>query len=187
MERKCIVAETGAAAQSKGSYRGRGRYGMIPFDDRQLVRKHGGLGLQDYWLDCWEADPYGSRYILMPDADLKNTTHRKYRRQLKELNLFMFETKLSGKKYQLWVLNLHGVRRDNWLHLKGYKRFLKSDYWKQVRTAVLERDGRQCQQCGAKTNLHAHHLSYKHHRDEINHLGDLVTLCENCHAQVHDL
>lgn len=110
MERKFIVAETNTAAQSKCSSKGQGRYGMIRFDDRQLVRKHGGLGLQDYWLDCWEADPYGSRYVLMPDTDLKNTTHRKYRRQLKDLNLFMFETRRSDTGHQLWLLNRHGSR-----------------------------------------------------------------------------
>lgn len=51
--------------------------------------------------------------------------------------------------------------------------------------AVFNRDEYQCQKCGAKTGLQAHHLSYKHHRDEINHLGDLVTFCKDCHAEIH--
>ena len=100
-------------------------FGMIPFEDRQLVRKHGGLGLQDYWLDCWEVDPYGSRYVLMPDSDLKSSTHRKYRKQLKQLGLFLFEIRQDGKNYQLWILNRHGSRVNSYwegnktLHRRG--------------------------------------------------------------------
>ena len=85
---------------------------MIPLEDRRLVRKHG-MGLQDYWLDCWEADPYGSRYVLMPDADLKSTTQAKYRKQLEALGLFMFEIRKQGGDRKLWVLNLHGSRVKN--------------------------------------------------------------------------
>lgn len=86
---------------------------MIPADDRQLVRKFG-LGLQDYWLDCWEADRYGSRYVLMPESDLRNTTQAKYRKQLEALGLFTFEVRKSGSDRSLWVLNLHGIRIKNY-------------------------------------------------------------------------
>jgi predicted HNH restriction endonuclease len=30
-----------------------------------------------------------------------------------------------------------------------------------------------------------HHLRYTHIYDEINHLEDLITLCETCHKQEH--
>ena len=85
---------------------------MIPAGDRQLVRRFG-LGLQDYWLDCWETDAYGSRWVLMADADLKSTTQAKYRKQLEDLGLFMFEIRKSGSDRKLWVLNLHGSRVKN--------------------------------------------------------------------------
>lgn len=161
---------------------------MIPAGDRQKVRELG-LGLQDYWLDCWEADAYGSRWVLMSRADLKNTTDAKYRKQLEELGLFAFKkdrvVKAGRLTSQLFVINLHGSRRDNWRKIKGYKRFLKSDEWKAIRKEVLERDKFCCQECGSKTALHVHHLHYKHHRNEINHLEDLVTLCRFCHEKKH--
>ena len=92
----------------------------IPIEDRRLVLKHGGLGLQNYWLDCWEIDPYGSRYVLMPDADLKSRNQRKYRKQLRELGLFMFEIRKDGKNYQLWLLNRHGSRvKSYWEDING--------------------------------------------------------------------
>ena len=111
-----IVQKDNREEQSKSR-----TFAVIPIEDRRLVRKHGGLGLQDYWLDCWEADPYGSRYVLMPDADLKSSTRRKYRKQLKELGLFLFEMRLDGNHYQLWVLNRHGSR------VKGYWSDKQSD------------------------------------------------------------
>jgi replicative DNA helicase len=67
-----------------------------------------------------------------------------------------------------------------------YQDFLKSDYWKHCRNLVLERDEYRCIQCGATNELEVHHLSYEHHGDELNHLEDLITLCQGCHQRAHD-
>ena len=103
----------------------RKEFNVIPVEDRRLVRSSGGLGLQDYWLDCWEADPFGSRYVLMPDTNFKSSTHRKYRKQLKDLGLFLFQIRQDGNNYQLWVLNRHGAR-------------VKS-YWQGTSSQTVER------------------------------------------------
>lgn len=66
-----------------------------------------------------------------------------------------------------------------------YKTFLKTDCWKKVRKLVLERDKHTCQDCGSKRWLQVHHLTYKHHKDELNHLSDLLTLCKTCHKDEH--
>lgn len=66
-----------------------------------------------------------------------------------------------------------------------YKEFLQSSYWKEVRDAVFARDG-ACIKCGVKDNLHAHHLTYKHHYKELEHLKDLITLCIVCHTALHN-
>jgi 5-methylcytosine-specific restriction endonuclease McrA len=66
-----------------------------------------------------------------------------------------------------------------------YKAFLKTDYWKSVRAMVFLRDSKTCQKCGSKKKLEAHHLTYKHHRNEIKHLEDLITLCRDCHEKEH--
>ena len=67
-----------------------------------------------------------------------------------------------------------------------YNEFLKTPYWKTIAEAVKDRDGNKCQRCGAEKRLHVHHLNYQHHGDELNHFDDLVTLCRNCHKEVHD-
>lgn len=44
--------KTGTQANVRGKM-------WISIEDRNLVRKRG-MGLQDYWLDCWQADPFGN-------------------------------------------------------------------------------------------------------------------------------
>lgn len=70
---------------------------------------------------------------------------------------------------------------------ENYNTFLKSNYWKRIRTRVLIRDKRTCQKCGSKIKLHVHHKTYQHHGLEHNHLGDLITLCDLCHSLEHSM
>lgn len=68
---------------------------------------------------------------------------------------------------------------------KSYQDFLKSDYWRIVRYKVLKRDGHRCVICKNKYALEVHHDSYKNHFKEHEHLGDLMTLCRDCHKEHH--
>lgn len=66
-----------------------------------------------------------------------------------------------------------------------YNRFLKTDYWSDVRERILARDEYVCQMCGSEKSLVVHHKTYKHHKKEAEHLEDLVTLCNACHNEWH--
>ena len=67
-----------------------------------------------------------------------------------------------------------------------YLRYLNSKRWDNVKKIVRERDGHCCQNCGRSDMvLHVHHLTYEHFKDELNHLEDLITLCEVCHNEIH--
>lgn len=68
---------------------------------------------------------------------------------------------------------------------QSYNEFLKSAYWKKVRLLVLKRDNNHCRSCGSSINLHIHHLTYEHHLKELNNLDDLITLCKECHNEIH--
>jgi hypothetical protein len=68
-----------------------------------------------------------------------------------------------------------------------YLTFLKTKYWKKVRAMVFKRDNKTCQKCGSKKKIQAHHLTYENHKNELNHLEDLITLCEDCHKKEHNL
>ncbi|MGL5713052.1 MAG: HNH endonuclease [Paraclostridium sp.] len=67
-----------------------------------------------------------------------------------------------------------------------YKEYLKSDEWKNIRELVLKRDNRKCVLCGSDDRLHIHHKTYKNIFNEIEHLDDLITLCNKCHANEHN-
>jgi 5-methylcytosine-specific restriction endonuclease McrA len=70
---------------------------------------------------------------------------------------------------------------DEWRVL--YDAYMASGRWARKRTRVLARDGWSCTRCGRHGVLQVHHLSYRFFGREP--LGDLVTLCEQCHRDEH--
>jgi len=54
--------------------------------------------------------------------------------------------------------------------------------WKEIRSAVLERDGSECTVCGGGEDLHIHHIDHDPTNDDLE---NLITLCGICHARVH--
>ena len=62
--------------------------------------------------------------------------------------------------------------------------YLNSIEWKQRRHSVLVRDQYTCQICNSTSNLQVHHMSYKNLFHEP--LDDLITLCDTCHANIHN-
>jgi len=72
---------------------------------------------------------------------------------------------------------------------KTYSEQLKDPRWQKKRLEILNRDNWKCVQCGNdKLTLHVHHKSYIGNKNawEYNDL-DLITLCEYCHEQYHEL
>lgn len=77
---------------------------------------------------------------------------------------------------------------SRWISKKGkikYAAYLNSDQWKEIRRAVLDRDGNRCRECGQTGLLHVHHLTYNHITEEWGYLSDLITLCKKCHDAKH--
>lgn len=70
---------------------------------------------------------------------------------------------------------------------RDYQDFLQSSYWKEISKKVKKRDNNCCTICGSSSYLNVHHKTYSHHFSEHNHLGDLITLCRNCHRKIHKL
>lgn len=67
-----------------------------------------------------------------------------------------------------------------------YQEFLKTDYWRDVREAVLSIHGNKCVLCSSVSKLYVHHKTYEHRGHEHNHLEDLTVLCESCHKRHHN-
>lgn len=54
------------------------------------------------------------------------------------------------------------------------------------RSAVYERDGYTCQECGAQGELNAHHIkTWASHPELRFDVSNGVTLCKDCHAKKH--
>lgn len=54
--------------------------------------------------------------------------------------------------------------------------------WPRISKAIRTRDGYRCQTCGSPNRLHVHHID----TDKLNNdQGNLITLCNSCHSQVH--
>ncbi len=68
--------------------------------------------------------------------------------------------------------------------LDDYSDYLTSTEWKERRSLRLEHDGHRCQDCG-ESATEVHHLTYERIGEEQ--LGDLLSLCRECHRMRHML
>lgn len=66
-----------------------------------------------------------------------------------------------------------------------YKAYIASPKWKLKTEAYYKKNGRYCKACKVTKPLHVHHMTYERLGHER--LGDLVSLCYTCHAEVHRL
>ena len=86
------------------------------------------------------------------------------------------------EKSPLGVLGHYEYDKD-W-NKENYHDYIKSDKWREKRLECLKRDNYQCQKCGTAISLVIHHTTYDKLGNED--LGDLVTLCKDCHKKVHE-
>jgi 5-methylcytosine-specific restriction endonuclease McrA len=66
---------------------------------------------------------------------------------------------------------------------REYRRYLKSDGWRQRRQPALELAQGFCRDCGSRRDLDVHHLTYV--RQGAERPEDLVALCRQCHKARH--
>lgn len=67
----------------------------------------------------------------------------------------------------------------------SYQDYLQTSYWKNVSLAVKRRFGWKCGICNSPLDLCAHHRTYEHRGNELEHLDDLICLCKKCHQIFH--
>lgn len=70
-----------------------------------------------------------------------------------------------------------------------YSSKLKDPRWQRRRLEVLQRDEFTCRMCGdSKSTLHVHHKRYVKGRQPWEYEGrDLVSVCEACHEDAHQV
>jgi len=76
-------------------------------------------------------------------------------------------------------------QRINELKAMPYHEYLSTNEWDVIRKHYLKEAGYKCQLCNAEgVELHVHHKTYERRGEE--HPDDLIALCKDCHAKVHD-
>jgi hypothetical protein len=65
-----------------------------------------------------------------------------------------------------------------------YDGYLQTQEWRTRRALVLRRAQNICEGCGERQATQAHHLTYARVGHEM--LFDLVAICDNCHARLHE-
>ena len=105
-----------------------------------------------------------------------------------------FEAKTSEDIYCSWECynqDRHppkGEQHHNW---KGgitseNEKLRKSDQYKKWQQAIYQRDFYQCQICGSKIKINAHHIyAWQYFPDLRFSLDNGITLCEKCHHKIH--
>lgn len=78
-----------------------------------------------------------------------------------------------------------GIRTPKYIPTwrERYNAYISSSKWRRRRARALMLGNYQCANCGAKRNLHVHHLSYEHFTKELD--SELQVLCRKCHQKVH--
>jgi 5-methylcytosine-specific restriction endonuclease McrA len=91
--------------------------------------------------------------------------------------------KYRDRYWREWNTAREALREWTQSFWEWYATYVESDCWKRRRTAVLERDHFLCTSCEKRPAIIAHHLSYERAGREP--LFDLVSVCYECHEQIH--
>jgi hypothetical protein len=68
-------------------------------------------------------------------------------------------------------------------HSAAYEWYLASPSWQERREWILKRANYICEKCKKRPATQVHHLTYDRIFNELP--TDLVTLCKQCHAEIH--
>lgn len=67
----------------------------------------------------------------------------------------------------------------------GRDDYMETEVWKMLSRRRMEMDKRTCQDCGTAQQLQVHHIRYPEVWGEER-MEDLITLCDSCHAKLHE-
>lgn len=105
-----------------------------------------------------------------------------------------FEAKTSEDIYCSWECynqDRHPPKGEQHYNWKGgitseNEKLRKSDQYKKWQQAIYQRDFYQCQICGSKIKINAHHIYAWQYFPELRFsLDNGITLCEKCHHKIH--
>lgn len=138
--------------------------------------------------DKYNANKYCSRACYNEDHGIKNKI-RKCPCCGENFEAKQSEDKYCSQECFLKILHekIKGENHPNW---KGGLSLLNdrhdSHEYKEWRQQVYIRDNYECQICGSKKKINAHHiLSWKHYPEKRYDINNGMTLCGECHTKLH--
>lgn len=143
---------------------------------------------------CDMADKYGCsyhtirKYLKIHDLNFSKSetcfkiNHKPWNKGKEGYKLVLTERGLEGKR--------KSVKRGNECHFwRGGitpERALIGQWTRGIAREVHEKYDFTCQSCGGNRKLHAHHiLPVCTHPEEAYNFNNLVTVCANCHSDIH--
>ena len=114
----------------------------------------------------------------------------------KELRLELYEIIVNYALYNIYPENKEPLllaifellKNDLDKKCKSYFSFedRRSSKYKKWKQSVLKRDNYKCQKCGSTENIVAHHIKeFSKYKEERYNIKNGITLCQNCHREVH--
>lgn len=115
------------------------------------------------------------RYIMKPNVIKRN-----------QKNWDDTRDKLINGEVDLEDINYLYNEIVNKFRIMDYKKYLKTDYWKEFSKKARKHYNNKCQLCGEEQEkLNVHHNNYKNRGKET--FDDVILLCDNCHYRFHEL
>lgn len=151
------------------------------FDDDSLKEKvldH----ITEYKLDCLQKYLFGNNKFISDCNAFINPA-------IKQIERFMY----------VWMNDLDDETRKIIVQHKmngfpgdeiPYKYFTNSPLWKYESCVIKTLNNFTCALCEKQyqpTHLVVHHHTYEHIGSELNHLNDVMVLCNDCHMEIHGI
>ncbi|MGK7936356.1 MAG: hypothetical protein AB4206_11270 [Xenococcaceae cyanobacterium] len=104
-------------SQRKGNKKSKNQIEFVAIPKQDLIwAKKQKPSVVTLWLECWECDPYGTRWMTL-NHSLSESAFRKAKKLISSKGLFVFKPDRSirdGRETVSWLVqNLHGSRRKN--------------------------------------------------------------------------
>lgn len=125
-----------------------------------------------------------SKYVCSYCTSSINIKKSKSRKNIKH-------TEESKLKMRINHRDFNGSKNPNYNHnisIEERKHRRNEPGKNRWRKNVLQRDNYTCQKCGSNKNLQAHHINnWKHFKEQRTDTNNGITLCQNCHKQIHHI
>jgi hypothetical protein len=124
---------------------------------------------------------------------LQNERRRRERLAFKIISFFS-KPKAKNPTIESAILQTKNELKNLSIRLRNIQAFAEKIYellpfyppdWEERRLAVYLRDGEECKECGRNTRIHIHHVTPLS-KGGTNKIGNLITLCEDCHSKKHN-